>query len=466
MRVLSLDFDPLYGDEEDIRSTFSSDRSAFDFDLVVWDPHDGLDGYAWSGSYRGLRSLNENSSVAFNADIDRRRKEFREYVESGRNLVVISQPPQAAYYDTGERKYSGTGRNQSATRVVAHDVLQRAIPVKECGFEKARGTRVEIVGDGPIQRLLRKYENRVDYAATMTNAPGIPIAKVAGTSRVVSSLLLTQRGGVLLVLPFMDFEVGSSDGEFDGPAGADWTEDAAEFVPDLIDALAELNGATEIARPSWADSYTTTSERKLRADVTKAKKSVERARTKLAGLQQKVGAVELGHQLYLGTGRTLELRVREVLELLGGVVSEPEHGRDDWRVEFPEGKAVVEVKGVTKSAAEKHAAQLEKWAANALQESGEVHKGILVVNTWRELPLAERKEQDFPTQMIKYSTSREHCLTTGLQLFVIKEQIESGDAAAEAWRKKILATNGRLEDVPDWRTYIALESLQSDSEED
>lgn len=37
MRLLSLDFDPVYGDDDD-RASFSGDLSVFDYDVVIWDP--------------------------------------------------------------------------------------------------------------------------------------------------------------------------------------------------------------------------------------------------------------------------------------------------------------------------------------------------------------------------------------------------------------------------------------------
>lgn len=86
--------------------------------------------------------------------------------------------------------------------------------------------------------------------------------------------------------------------------------------------------------------------------------AIERARKKLSTLHSTKNTLDMRDQLYLGSGRTLELQVKEVLELLGGKVTEPEPNRDDWRVDFNGQQAAVEIKGVSKSAAEKHAAQL------------------------------------------------------------------------------------------------------------
>ncbi len=188
--------------------------------------------------------------------------------------------------------------------------------------------------------------------------------------------------------------------------------------------------------------------------MTKQQKRIETARAKLAKLQHQAEELEEQNQLFLGTGRPLELEVKKVLELLGGVVTEPGPGRDDWKVSFPEGDAVVEVKGVTKSAAEKQAAQLEKWVATALEETGKSPKGLLVVNTWRDLPIEERTRDDFPSQMLPYSESREHCLITGLQLLIVRSDVEHNPDRASFWRKEMLQTSGLLAVTEDWRSII------------
>ncbi len=191
---------------------------------------------------------------------------------------------------------------------------------------------------------------------------------------------------------------------------------------------------------------------------------MELERTKLTVLKQEQEESEAKDQLFLGTGRALELQVKEVLQLLGGTVTEPEPGRDDWKVEFPERRAVVEVKGVKKSAAEKYAAQLEKWVATEMEQLGIAPKGILVVNTWREIELDLRTEKDFPDQMLPYSEGRDHCLVTGLQLFAIRVDIEEDPARAKYWRDKILNTSGILLDTPEWQTILTKTEEEESSE--
>jgi len=52
-----------------------------------------------------------------------------------------------------------------------------------------------------------------------------------------------------------------------------------------------------------------------------------------------------------------------------------------WREQI----VIVEVKGQNKSAAEKNAAQLEKWLSTYFAENGVAPKGMLLVNTFRSI---------------------------------------------------------------------------------
>lgn len=450
MRLLSLDYEPLFGTDSDTLSTFGSDISVFDYDVVFWDPEKSFDNYSHYDTYMGLPSLADFASSQIMADVQRRGTEFREFIEAGRVLVVVARPPQTCYVQTGRSEYSGTGRNARKTNFVEQFDIWSALPADSIGLQKARGDRIEAFGDGALQGVMRKYVKDLAYTATMSSPPGTAIATVAGTSRRVASFLTSKGGGALVIIPDTTFVPSrTEEGEI-----RKWPKKATDFQVDLLEAIESLIGSSEVARPSWASDYSTASQREARAAIKKQQAIVTRARNKLATLQADAEAADLRDQLYLGTGRQLELRVKDVLEQLDCTVTEPAPGRDDWKVEFGKYRAVVEIKGVGKSAAEKHAAQLEKWVAGELEETGKTPKAILVVNTWREVPLADRSGEDFPSQMLPYCESRGHCLVTGLDLFVIACDVDDNPNRAKYWREKLLSTVGRLEDVPDWRDFV------------
>lgn len=468
MRFLSLDYDPVYGGDDVVRSSFTGDTSVFDFDVVIWDPARSFESYMGpygQSHYQGLPSLHENVSVRLRADISRRRAEFAEFVNAGRTLIITMCPPQECYIDTGERQFSGTGRNRVTTHIVSKIDMLSAIPIKDLEVVRGRGNRITYVGDGSIVRLLRKYSQYVEYTAFMPASPVQAYAYVTETERAVGATQQSPNNGHLILLPRIDLknhglefndddsESGSGETEPDEDA-SEWVDVAPDFQADLLAAVSQLTGEATISRPAWADQFLTDQQQKLRDEISAQQDAIEQSRARLAALQLTDQQLAGRDQLYLGSGPTLEAQVEELLTLLGGETTTPEGNRADLRVTFPEGNAVVEVKGVTKTAAEKHAAQLEKWVSDDHAENDVLPKGILAVNTWREIPLDERTGDDFPAQMLPYCTNRNHCLVTGLQLFVMRTQVEANPDHATEARRALLETTGVLAGYDDWRAVL------------
>ena len=93
--------------------------------------------------------------------------------------------------------------------------------------------------------------------------------------------------------------------------------------------------------------------------------------------------------------------------------------------------------------------QLEKWVAEAYLENEKPHKGILVVTSWRELPLDQRAEPTFPPQMVPTAEARGHCLMTGLQLLSMVRAVLIGRADKADVRAEVMNKVGVLTDWDD-----------------
>lgn len=159
--------------------------------------------------------------------------------------------------------------------------------------------------------------------------------------------------------------------------------------------------------------------------------------------------------MFTGKGDILVDTVITVLTELGLKAFLGETGRDDIVVEFNGQSAVVEVKGKKGSAAEADAAQLEKWVAGFKQEKNSDPKGILMVNAFCETPLLERKEQAFPHQMLKYSTQREHCLMTTLQLLGLLLEARAYPEKKSELVDSLFSTVGIYTGFSDWRSFLS-----------
>ena len=160
--------------------------------------------------------------------------------------------------------------------------------------------------------------------------------------------------------------------------------------------------------------------------------------------------------LLAASGTTLEEVVKETLQEIGFALHEAEVGRSDIIASYDGVDVVAEIKGVSKSAAEKHAAQLEKWVAQFIEEKDHSPKALLIVNGYCDTPLSERTEEVFPDQMLKYCKSREHALITTTQLLCLYIEIKNNPTCAKERITELLSCVGKYSRYLDYKNYLRL----------
>jgi hypothetical protein len=120
-RILAVGVD-LAGDaisEED----FDSRVSLLDWDIVLFRP--SIESWvSYADQYKGKPSLNDHTSFKVKEASEHWRREIKLAVESGKTIVVFLSPLTEVYVDTGERQYSGTGRNRATTRLLISNESQ------------------------------------------------------------------------------------------------------------------------------------------------------------------------------------------------------------------------------------------------------------------------------------------------------------------------------------------------------
>lgn len=466
-RVLTLD---VYLDAPNVtHENFRSAATIFEYDVVFWDPANTLETYQFSVGdpyYKGDPRIADHETSSLAQDIIRRRSEFEEFIEMGRTLVIFTAPAQHFWYDTGKRDKSGTGRNQKVTTIVNRmDLMEAAIPAK-FRAAAAEGTRIS-ARQSSFRSLLSGAPDRWWYRAILEEYPGEPLAVVTGTSKCVGSIKRYPKGGMLLLLPDLqgpdhpDNSDGVEELDADEPSVPleELTEEPEEDLGDdkasleLITWVESLRTQNGEASPPWLQRY------QFPEDAETTHKIAE-LEAKKAEILAKIEALEGGKEisdawkrLLYATGDELEIQVLEAFRILGFQAERGPEGRADIVLRLDTKNAVVEVKGLNSSAAEKNAAQLEKWISEEmLSGSGHV-KGILVVNSYRHIPPQERSSPAFPHQMVTFSTPREHCLVTSVQLLAMVRAVLEDPSRAPSIREKLLDTTGV---VTGWEDVTSL----------
>lgn len=422
--------------------SFRSAASFLDYDAVVIDFSGIIHEYEtmFDTNYQGRTYLNEYEAAQLMSDLGQRRSEAEEMLSLGRTLVVFTPSPQTYLVDTGRREVPRAARNLEPKPILTEIDLLSIMPV-EVRTTQSRGRNIEFSGQEPFASFGDKNRGRMEYRAYFTETVGTPLWTVKGTSRVVGSYLPYERGHIVF-----------------SPAYADPEEDEAQELAffESIEALVkELSrSAGNSALPSWCHDYELPGENHLQRELEKSKSEMKELIARIEEQETVITELQEYKVLISGTGRALELQVRKVMEELGFEVTEGSRGRDDLILRHDDKLAVVEVKGVGKSAAEKHAAQLEKWVSEKLLSTGAAPKGILIVNAQKDIPLSDRTEAPFPQQMMAYSENRGHCLLTGIQLLGIYLYCKENPDQKQSVVDRLLTTNGRFQGFDDWSSFV------------
>lgn len=421
---------------------FSSSISFLDYDIVLIDFRYILSEYksTSSGTYKGYKCLNDDDSVALLEDMERRKLEILEILKLGRTVIVYTPSPQICYVDTGKREYSGTGRNRQTTRIVSDVNLLSVLPIKIKTIE-ASGTSIDFRGDDPFATFWSQNKKLLSFAAYFQEPVGKPLWFVRGTDKAIGSYLPLEKGNLIFLPAYSDDDEDEND-----------EKDFLQSIKRLVEELKKNTG--DFRLPSWCSDFLLPEEDAQRSKLKKHESELKKITNTISKQKKNIAELEEYKILFSGTGRALEVQVGKVLSEIGFEVTEGLPGRDDLILKYRNKVAVVEVKGVSKSAAEKHAAQLEKWVSEYISSKGIIPKGMLIVNAFKDTPLTERTEHPFSPQMITYSTNRNHCLLTGTQLLGIylysKDNPEKRDEIVE----QLFATDGLFELYSDWTSFI------------
>jgi hypothetical protein len=431
---------------------FRSPVSFLDFDLLIWNPSRLFTEYdtdSYTPKHQGCRNISDDDSPKILDDISRRKGEIAEMINLGRIVIVVLPPPEKCYYATGFKEFSGSGKNRVTTRHVGELNLLSSIPVKDISTVVAEGKNIELKGSEPFKTYWSKMKDYHYYEAYSTSKVGQPFVFIKGTEKLVGTWISTKRGVFLFMPAFYGRESFKTNKDYQTVCDI--------FVKAVLDLSKELKKSTgDFALPEWTKRFLLPGEDEERSLLSQQEADLQKLLGQISSLKEKIANIQKYKLLLSGSGRALEVQVSDVLKAIGFAIEKVEAGRDDLIISYHDKVAVVEIKGVSKSAAEKHAAQLEKWVSEYLSDKGIKPKGILIVNAYCETCLDERSEPAFPDQMISYSVNRDHCLLTTAQLLGIYYHINDHPDEKDTIISELYETKGIYKGFEDYTAYLTL----------
>ena len=441
MKIGFLGCYPEYNHKDMETIKFSSDTTILEYDMLVVDLENLFDGYKHYGEYNGLPRISDSDSVKLKSDLNKRKIEIKEFLESGKNIIVICGNDNCVYCYTGKKDTSGVGKNARTTYYVEVEHSISILPVETKPIELS-GKRITLKNN-KLEETFEKYKDYLEYQTAYEDIQDNILMTINDTKKVVSYFEKVGKG-LLIFAPNLTFSKKDSK---DSKVEKDYYND--------LNSLNKILSKTEIKLPAFSKKYLLPKEEKMLVDIEKEKDKLKKLVLSIENKEKTLINLQNEKIMFVGTGTPLEMNSVENFKNIGFSIIKynPDAVDEDIVIKYKDNIAVVEVKGVSGSATEKHTSQIVKWKSEYHIENGILPKGILLVNAFNERELDERQEY-FPNQMLKYATHQEICLLTTIQLYNIKRYLKDNPKEKEKIIKSLFDTNGLYSGFEDWNIYI------------
>jgi len=453
-KILSVGIE-LASDDIDF-APYDSDMSLLDWDVILFKPNinDFLD---YSATYQGKPSLSDSRSFRLRERSEHWRKEIELAFETGKTVFCFLTDYLQLYIDTGERTYSGTGRNQKVTRIVALYDNYRCFPV-DLNPVSTRGTSMKLIGVGidVLSTYWHEFEQYSEYKVVI-DSKKIPAAVYTkkGDRKVGSIVRSNDSPGVIVLLPDIDFY--SKNFLVKKTKDYAWTDAAIQFASRFVTTLVQIDKVIKSTdettpEPDWVKdiSLETEEEKKQKALLLKVEMMIEDLSKKKSEIQKRINASGKLRNLLFEKGNPLEHSIRSALTILGFVAEQYRNTESEFDVVFiaKEGRFLGEAEGKDNKAINiDKLRQLEMNIHEDLSRDGvEVPaKAVLFGNPFRLQPPDERPDP-FTPKCLNASTRSSTALVHTPDLFQVVFYLSNHRDMrfATKCRKALFKTVGRV----------------------
>lgn len=439
---------------------FDSELSLLDADVVVFKPNmSSMYGYHYE-YYQGKPSLSENASFELKERLEHWRRELNVALASGKAVIVFLTDLQEVFVDSGQRQYSGTGRNARVTRLVSlcsnYDCLPGNLSFTTCTGQTMR------LGDQAIifAEYWRLFGDRSTYKVTIDGKVSKRLVVSKDGSQVLGAIIQWKdMPGTAIFLPDTDFE---GEGLIEEKSGElHWTKKARALGSQFVNCILEIDRVIRSQReitpvPNWAKAreLDLPRERELKAELLKAEDEIRHLTNKKLTLQQEIREESHLKNLLYEKGKPLENAIVKALTILGFCSNTYRESDSEFDVVFEaaEGRLIGEAEGKDNKAI--NIDKLRQLEMNihedfARDSVDSMAKGVLFGNAYRLYPLTERG--DFFTEKCLLAAKRSGCaLVRTTDLFLVAQYLSGNPNAefAKLCREAIVLTSGEIVSFP------------------
>lgn len=382
---------------------FNSDRTLMDFDFLIFN----------------LDSIAE--AVVRPKQKQDRKKAFEEFITYKKTPIIII-PSNNNTYDV---------RNPTNVTI---ESASSFLPNTEFTLDRESGKQINILNQTPFSDFFNKYKNNFHYTSYFSKYNGKPTIEIPFSKKVIAYY-----NDDCFILPQFVNELEFNE---------------SEFLSELIYLVSNYKNKNKAQLPQWCSTIQLPGEDLVQKEISEIESQISQLNDQLIQSQFKYSAFLAHKSILSSTGQALEDQIRDLFIELGIEIIEPDEKRDDLIIKYNDQFAVIEIKGISGSAAEKHAAQLEKWVSDFVMQKEIRPKGILIVNAFKDYPIQEWPLEVFPHQMLKHSVQREHCLISTAQFLAFYYATKANPQKRDELIQSLFDTVGIYSHFADWKKYF------------
>ncbi len=448
---------------------FRSDISLLDWDIILFKP-DISDFLDYSQTFQGKPCLSDDRSFQLKERSEHWRREIKTAIDTGKLVVVYLIELCEIHIATGEKRTSGTGRNQQTTRIVTDFNNYHCIPF-DTKPVKTKGQEIKLASKNSelISSYWQEFSSQSTYKVLL-NGDVEPCLVTKNGDKTVGTIIRSKNsGGALILLPDVDFcpdEFFNDDDESDEVWTIEAKQFAARYIKSIVSLYKSIHSAGEVTpEPEWAKSqvYKLNDEKSAAEELLKIESRLEAVQAEKELIIQRVKELSRLRNLLFEKGKPLEYAILDALKIMGFKVSQYDDGESEFDAIFEseEGRLIGEVEGKDNKAI--NIDKLRQLALNVYEDLGreEVNtpaKAVLFGNAFRLVPIRERIEP-FTTKCVSAASTSSTALVFTPDLFIVAKYLldNSDNAFAIECRKALLSSVGRVEfpSIPKIKTNSA-----------
>lgn len=437
------------------KSTYlKSKLSLLDFDIAIFNPTIFDFYYMTFDDYMGKPCLSDTNSFELKEHLEHWRREIADAVRSGKTVFVLLNSVQEVYIATGEKTFSGTGRNQRTIRNVVPYNNYKMIPAS-IDFVNSKGSSMKLhKSDNILSSYWAGVKDSSEYRVLLSGEGLRPLVITRTGNKIVGGYIKQKDStGSLVMLPYIDFD--REDFTYEKDEKMFWKDEAVALGSQFISSLVQIDKflikegeSTPI--PVWANQqeYELPKETKIREKLLSIESKMELLQKDKEKQLKLLSDESILRGLLYEKGKPLEFAILEALNLLGFTTSQYRDSESEFDVVFEskEGRIIGEAEGKdSKPISIDKLRQLEMNIHEDFDrdEVLDMAKGALIGNAFR-LTAPNERGDFFTDKCLTASLRSKTALIKSIDLFLVAHYLsaKSDKIFAKKCRAAILGAAG------------------------